>query len=127
MPCIPPYIQIFYDNVVVYNYQATILDAKLEPVTDISTTHKNKNALFTLDTGPSGSNAKISFTLTNKGKTQLQIYNVKGELLSTLVDSYKQAGKHTVNWDIKRFGAGVYYIKLSAGSNTIIRKAVIAR
>lgn len=52
---------------------------------------------------------------------------MKGRLLLTLVDSYKQAGDYKVNWDSNGYGSGVYYIKLSAGNNTLIRKAIVIK
>ena len=72
-------------------------------------------------------NSSILFNLPTSGKAKLQIYNIKGRLLSTLVDSYKQAGKHTITWDSKRYGSGVYYLKLTAGSDTHIRKAIVLK
>ena len=72
-------------------------------------------------------NSSLLLHLPTSGNTKLQIYNMKGRLLSTLVDSYKQAGSYRVNWDSERFGSGVYYIKLSTGNNTLIRKSVVIK
>ena len=72
-------------------------------------------------------NSLIQFNLPTSGYTKLQIYNMKGRLLSTLVGSYKHAGKYDINWDRKSFGAGFYYIKLSVGESTTVMKAVFLR
>lgn len=72
-------------------------------------------------------NSSILFNLSNSGKTKLQIYNINGKLLSTLVCSYKQAGKHTVRLDSKKFGAGVYFIKLKANGSEVSRKVTVVR
>ena len=72
-------------------------------------------------------NSSLQFNIPTSGNTKLQIYNMKGRLISTLVDSYKQAGKYTVNWDSNMHSSGIYYIKLSAGNNTLIRKTIIIK
>ena len=42
-------------------------------------------------------------------------------------DKFMQKGSYSVHWDSRRFGAGVYYIKLSTVENNLIRKAVILK
>ena len=116
-----------YHNVAVYNNQASILNAKLVEITNISYIQENEKALFSVSMNSSSKIAKISFDLKQKGKSKLQIYNIKGRLLSTLVDSYKQAGKYTINFDRTMYGAGVYYIRLSAGNNSIVRKSILLK
>ena len=72
-------------------------------------------------------NSSIFFNLLKSGNTRLQIYNIKGRLLETLVDSYKQAGNYKVNWDSKRFGSGIYLIKLSANVSSVSKKVTIIK
>lgn len=81
----------------------------------------------------SGLPDEISFSIKNQSIAsrihasayiKLQIYSVNGRLLSKLVDSYKQAGEYKVNRDGKRFGSAAYYIKLSSGNNSLVKKTV---
>ena len=72
-------------------------------------------------------NSVLEFYLPLSGNIKLQIYNMKGRLISTLVDSYKQAGKHTVNWDSKRFGAGVYIMRFSVPGFEVEKKVTVVR
>ncbi len=60
----------------------------------------------------------ISYTLTEKGQVELNIYNVRGQLVRHLEDEYSKEGTHTVNWDGKTdhnevAAAGVYIYRLS--------------
>lgn len=70
-------------------------------------------------------NESISFNLSTSGNVKLQLYNMKGILLLTLVNSYKQAGIYCVNWDNKRYGSGVYFIKLTANGSAVSKKFTI--
>ena len=72
-------------------------------------------------------NSSILFHLPAGGDVKLQIYNMKGRLLSTLVDTYKQAGSYTVKWDSNGFSAGIYYIRLTSGNNSQIRKIALLK
>lgn len=72
-------------------------------------------------------NSLILFCLPASGNIKLQIYNLNGRLVSTLVDSYKQAGSYSFKLDSNRFSSGIYYFKLSSVNKTFIRKAVIVK
>ncbi len=56
----------------------------------------------------------ISFE-TFGGHTMLQIFNGSGQLLSVPVDSYYEAGKHSVRWNSGELPTGLYYCRLQNG------------
>ncbi|MCP4648686.1 MAG: T9SS type A sorting domain-containing protein [PVC group bacterium] len=64
----------------------------------------------------------IKYTLSNNAPVTLTVFTISGKKLSTLVDSYKQAGEHSVSWNSKRYSSGVYYLKLTAGGNSVINR-----
>ncbi len=72
-------------------------------------------------------NSSILYTVTLAGKVRLQIYNVKGRLLATPVDSYKNAGTYKVNWYSAGYGPGTYYFKFTSGNNSIVMKKIVVK
>ena len=72
-------------------------------------------------------NSSILFTLLKSGNTKLQIYTIKGRLLETLLDSYKQAGSYKISWDSRRFGSGVYFLKLNINGSAVSEKIMAVR
>jgi hypothetical protein len=74
----------------------------------------------------------IIFDMPAAGRAVLRIYNVKGELVRTLLDGFVQAGDVQVNWDGKdRDGSpaasGIYFYNLRADGRTASRKMVLIR
>jgi hypothetical protein len=72
---------------------------------------------------PLHSNATISFDVPKGDDVQLQVYNIKGQLVRELCAEYKQAGSHSVDWDCRdRNGrtvpAGIYLIKCKIGKQS---------
>ena len=62
---------------------------------------------------------QISFTLPNSSLVTLEIYNILGQRVRTLVEGMKEAGSHSVLWDSRdQFGkvvpSGIYLYRLKA-------------
>jgi len=74
----------------------------------------------------------IRYDLPTDGRVKLEIYNVRGQRVITLIDEYQNAGSKTVTWNgTDRKGvevaSGVYFYRLREGSNSEIRKMVLLR
>lgn len=66
----------------------------------------------------------LSFVLSTSAKVKLDIYNVKGQLVKSLVNGYYNSGKHEFIWNGKdksgnTCGTGVYFYKIL--SNNIVQ------
>jgi len=63
----------------------------------------------------------INFSLAKAGDTTVEIYNVAGQKIDTVVNEYREAGTHSVVWDASQFSAGIYFCtaKSSNHSKTI--------
>jgi hypothetical protein len=57
-------------------------------------------------------------------KVKIEIYNVKGQKVNTLLNAKMEAGKHQIQWNgVNKFGqqvaSGVYFTKLSSNGKTL--------
>ena len=58
----------------------------------------------------------------NQHAISLQIYDITGKLVARLVDDKFPVGNHTVQWNADGFSSGVYFLKMDAGSFSLIQK-----
>ena len=69
----------------------------------------------------------IEFDLPNRTGIKIDIYNVLGQNICTLLDETKPAGRYSVPFDGSNLPSGVYFYRLQAGSHTDMKKMVMLR
>jgi len=70
---------------------------------------------------------QINYVLPEERHVSLEIYNLPGQRVATLVNETQARGAHTAVWQAQSFSSGVYFIKLSAGREVRMRKAVLMK
>ncbi len=70
----------------------------------------------------------INFFNNMSGKVELSVYNAKGELVSTLINSESFAtGNHSIKFDASNLNSGVYFYTLKTPTKTISKKMVLVK
>jgi hypothetical protein len=62
---------------------------------------------------PFNAETNISFSLAEAGNVSLEVYDLSGRLVTTLVDGQMEAGEHVVSWDASSVSSGVYFLRLA--------------
>jgi len=81
---------------------------------------------------PFNPETEISYTLLKDSRVKLDIYNLLGQRIRTLVDEYQEAGDRSVSWDGKdergrEVTSGIYLYRLQAGEYSEVRKMVLVK
>ena len=76
---------------------------------------------------PASSSLTISYELATDGAVSLNVYDLSGRLVETLVSGEQTAGRHSVSWDSSVAATGVYLLRLEAAGEAITKRAVISR
>jgi hypothetical protein len=76
---------------------------------------------------PFNSTTTIEFNLAQTGQTQLQIFNLMGEEVKTLINHVLPAGIHQVRFDAADLNSGIYYYRLNANNLQTIRKFILLK
>ncbi|MDZ7806093.1 MAG: T9SS type A sorting domain-containing protein [Gracilimonas sp.] len=61
---------------------------------------------------PFNPTTNIRYQLPNKSEVKIEIYNILGNKIATLVNEVKEPGVHTVNWDASFLASGLYLYQI---------------
>jgi len=76
---------------------------------------------------PFNPSTNISFTLGASSSVKLEVYNLLGQKVATVVNGFLFAGSHTYQFDASKLASGVYIYRLEAGSFTKTMKMVLMK
>ena len=82
---------------------------------------------------PARSTSQIAWSQPRAGAARLEIYDVGGRRVRTLMDGVQTAGEHAESWDLTdgggvRVGAGLYFARLSvAGEHARVQRITVVR
>jgi hypothetical protein len=69
----------------------------------------------------------IEYSLEKTADITLEVYNVVGEKVTTLVKERKTAGEYRVSLDAANLSSGIYFYTLRAGDVNITKKMVLMK
>lgn len=69
----------------------------------------------------------IKFTLPQRSKVKLEIFDALGRVVSTLVNSDLDAGSYRYNWNASKFASGVYFYRLTANDFSSSKKLILMK
>ena len=81
---------------------------------------------------PFNPETKIVFNLPEEGNVKLEIYNIKGQKVKTLLDCYMNSGRSEMIWNGrddngKPVGSGVYFYRLQTPAKSYVRKCMLLK
>jgi type IX secretion system substrate protein len=69
----------------------------------------------------------IEFNIPKQGNVKITVFDVNGRAVRTLIDDYRQAGKHKIQFDASRLSSGIYIYKIEAGEFTDSKKLILIK
>lgn len=69
----------------------------------------------------------IKFTIAKNGFVNINIYDISGKLVKTLVNDYKSAGEHKIEFNAEALPTGIYFYKLTAGNFSETKKMLLVK
>lgn len=70
---------------------------------------------------------EIRYTLPRECWVKLEVYNILGQKVATLVDGEQKAGYQTAKWGASSFSSGIYFYRLRAGNFVQTRKMILLK
>jgi hypothetical protein len=76
---------------------------------------------------PFNPSTNISYSIPENGKVILEVYNIQGQKVSTLVNEQKSAGSYSVTFDASNLASGVYMYRLVSKNSVQVRKMLLIK
>ncbi len=70
---------------------------------------------------------EIAFRVETAGHVMLDVFDITGAKVATLIDGWRDAGAHSAQFDVARKGSGVYFAQLRAGEESVTMRLVVVR
>jgi len=69
----------------------------------------------------------IKFGLPKSGKVNIEIFNILGQKVTTLIDDFKPAGYYVIRFNANYLASGIYFYKIQAGDFVKIKKMILMK
>ncbi|RLC47660.1 MAG: hypothetical protein DRI23_11110, partial [Candidatus Cloacimonadota bacterium] len=81
---------------------------------------------------PFNPSTNIAYSIKESGKVTLQVYNIRGQLIKTLIDEVNEPGEHAVTWNGKNIAnksvaSGIYFYKLKTDDFQQTKKMIMLK
>jgi len=125
------YYDVWHDQICVPNFSSQSID--FVPVNPIFVQHDPQAALprsvslLSNYPNPFNSSTVIPFELQKASEVRLSIYNIKGNLIATLVDGFMKEGRYQTRWQAENLPSGIYFIRLQTDAAIKTNRTIILR
>lgn len=113
-------LEVFIDEVQVKGISGTDID---DEVTDIPSRFDLKQNY----PNPFNPSTQIKFSVAEQSNVTLEVFNIVGQKVATLVDGNMSAGIHEVKFDAGDLPSGTYMYRLEAGDYNEVRKMMLVK
>ena len=79
-------------------------------------------ALFSCYPNPFNATTTISYTLPETGLLTIEIYDILGAKVITLINERQEAGYYSYIWNAADMPSGIYFYKISTGDFSEVKK-----
>ncbi len=111
-------------------YNGTILKTTSGGMTSVQTVQNEMPNNFNLHQNypnPFNPSTMIKYHLSKPSDVILNVYNLSGQELETLVNGFQTAGEHEITWQPKGLPSGIYFYRLQAGGFSETKKLILQK
>ena len=116
-----------------FDFQADMIlgDFIYPVVIDLPATDNDQDIVLTdaisVYPNPFNPETTINFDTAQTGLTSLEVYNIKGQKVATLLNSELEAGSHSLVWNAVAQSSGIYFLHFSTADSSEIIKLILLK
>lgn len=115
------------DSTAVYSPTVSFVIESVTGVEDVSSRLPRHFQLNQNFPNPFNNQTVISYFLAEDAPVKLEVYDLLGRKITTLVDDYQAAGEYRVPYKPGKVSSGVYYYRLNTGALVKVRRMLLLR
>jgi len=73
---------------------------------------------------PANGNVTLNYNISEKGRTQISMYDITGKKINTLLNQEVSPGTHHLNFNVETLNAGVYFVRINSSNHVSVLKLV---
>ncbi len=104
------------------NYSISVLNVSVNP-----TVQPTKYSLEQNYPNPFNPSTTIKYSLPNNSTVSLKVYNLIGQEVATLINSFQTSGEYSVTFNASNLSSGVYFYRLESGSFNVVKKMLFVK
>jgi hypothetical protein len=101
--------------------------ATLGPATYLQRTAPTAVALRALFPSPARGSATLRYELSESGPAQIEIYNLLGQRVRTVLDRRQPGGRYEETLDLSGLASGTYLVRLTTGGTVQTERLTVVR
>jgi plastocyanin len=119
-----------------YNYQCTfhvtmgmvgVINANPNGIKQLGSSVPQSYNLMQNFPNPFNPSTNIRIDIPKASQVTVKIYDVRGNLVQTLINSELQAGSYSIDWNASEYSSGIYFYRLNAGDYSAVKKMVLMK
>ncbi|HSH20414.1 MAG TPA: malectin domain-containing carbohydrate-binding protein, partial [Draconibacterium sp.] len=108
----------------------TAVFSKITAISDVRTDNPKQTILMQNYPNPFSGTTNIPYQLSGSSLVKLQIFNLLGEIVTTLVNEFQHPGHFTVEWNAEGFktkktSSSIYFYSLETDGNVVVKKMIL--
>lgn len=105
------------------NSEQDVYYGRILPIVTGLTSVTGENTILSLNAGPNpfGENTRLSYSLSDASDVRLELFDMPGRKIATLVNQIQAKGSYTISLDGSKLNKGIYFCRLTSGKE---RKSV---
>ncbi|MCF7920477.1 MAG: choice-of-anchor J domain-containing protein [Candidatus Cloacimonetes bacterium] len=116
-------VEAVYDDM---NSEMMSIDFNHTPVTEESLI-PGTTSLKAIYPNPFNPETTITYDVAHAGNINISIYNLKGQMITELVNGHLEAGHYQIVWKADFQASGIYFIKMNAAGIEQIQKVIMIK
>jgi hypothetical protein len=82
---------------------------------------------FDIYPNPFNPGTTFSYSISRSGRVKIDVFDARGRFMRTVQDVASAAGPHTAHFDGSDLASGIYFARVTAGSEVIYKKMMLVR